>query len=114
MTGDPTLRASKGDIHNGAFPRHPGGPGFYFIYRHIGMKSDSPFGRPASSAVLNAISIETENLPIVHPNRKHHRKHPFWVLDHVPHICRKVKCVGSEVEVLDRCFIGVLFGNNCD
>ena len=69
VADDAALAAAEGDVHHGAFPRHPRRQGPHRIERLVGVEPDAALVRAPRVVVLHAEPAEHLHLPVVHADR---------------------------------------------
>jgi hypothetical protein len=102
------LAPPNGNIHNRAFPRHPGGQRLYLVERYLRVIAKAALRGPAHRAVLHAVSLKAVNVPVVHAHRDGHGENTLGILDHLARIVVEAQNVRRCIEVLQRKFIGVI------
>ena len=94
------LAAAKRDVHDGAFPRHPGRESAHFVERNIGSKTDAALGRAACNRMLNAISGEYFNPAVVQGDGDVDGQFHGGSAQHLPHAIIETEPAGRFIKTV--------------
>ena len=116
IANDATLGSSKRDVHDGAFPGHPGGKRFDFVECDVRRESQPPLTRPARDVVLDAVARENLKPPGVHENRDVNSDFPPRIAEELVEAIIQVQLLSRDVETrhhgLKRIYFTVLYSCN--